>query len=80
MQTQEIRKGEYVVGTTQLGKELGISRVAAFKRIESGSCKAFLVGNQYLIPWSQVIKLRKIISPTEELRTVRKNVLASKKK
>lgn len=57
---ESVTSGRYIAGTTKLGKELGISRVAAFKRIESGSCKATLVGSQYLIPWVEVVRLKRV--------------------
>lgn len=54
---------QYLAGTTALGKELGITRVAAWKMIDSGRVSAIKMGNIFLIPTIEVRKLKKIYNP-----------------
>ncbi|MEK7227964.1 MAG: excisionase family DNA-binding protein [Patescibacteria group bacterium] len=38
------------ISTMELAKLLGVSRIAVFKKIQSGKIKAFKVGKNYVIP------------------------------
>lgn len=43
------KKPDYI-STGELAKLLGVSRIAVFKKIQSGKIKAFKIGRNYAIP------------------------------
>jgi excisionase family DNA binding protein len=43
------------VSTAELAKLLHVSRVAVFKKIQSGKIKAFKIGRNYVIPMEEVL-------------------------
>ena len=43
-------KNTQYLSTNELAKLLGVSRVAIFKKIQSGKIKGFKVGRNYVIP------------------------------
>ncbi len=50
---------EKYFSTPEVAKILGISRIAVFKRIKSGSLLAIKIGKSYLIEKAQVFELYK---------------------
>ena len=43
------------ISTTELAKLLHVSRIAVFKKIQSGKIKAFKIGRNYVIPVEEVM-------------------------
>ncbi|MEX2013094.1 MAG: excisionase family DNA-binding protein [Candidatus Levyibacteriota bacterium] len=46
---KEILKNERFFSTTELAEALGVSRIAVFKKIQSGSIRAEKIGRNYII-------------------------------
>ncbi len=52
------------ISTAELAKLLHVSRVAIFKKIQSGKIKAFKIGRNYVIPIEEVMSsIGTFISP-----------------
>ena len=47
-------KKQYL-STSELAKLLGVSRIAVFKKIQSGKIKGFKIGRNYIIPIEEVM-------------------------
>ena len=47
--TQETKSAQYL-STNEMAKLLGVSRIAIFKKIQSGKIKGFKIGRNYVIP------------------------------
>jgi excisionase family DNA binding protein len=43
------------ISTAELAKLLHVSRIAVFKKIQSGKIKAFKIGRNYVIPMEEVL-------------------------
>lgn len=43
------------ISTAELAKLLHVSRIAIFKKIQSGKIKAFKIGRNYVIPMEEVM-------------------------
>jgi len=56
------------ISTAELAKLLHVSRVAVFKKIQTGKIKAFKVGRNYVIPMEEVMSaIGTFISPEKKL-------------
>lgn len=66
------------LSTAELAKLLHVSRIAVFKKIQSGKIKAFKIGRNYVIPMEEVLSaIGTFISPekkTEIDKVVKKAV------
>lgn len=59
-------KKEYL-STSELAHLLGVSRVAVFKKIQSGKIKAFKIGRNYVVPMEEFLStIGTFISPEKK--------------
>lgn len=70
MLTYKIMKNEQkiqYISTAELAKLLHVSRIAVFKKIQSGKIKAFKIGRNYVIPIEEVMSaIGTFISPDKK--------------
>jgi len=60
-------KNKDFLSTSELATLLGVSRVAVFKKIQSGDIKAFKVGRNFIIPKDEFeIIVGKFVSPKRQ--------------
>lgn len=67
MDTMENKPETKYISTAELAKLLHVSRIAVFKKIQSGKIKAFKIGRNYVIPMEEVMSaIGTFISPKKK--------------
>ncbi len=67
-------KNKELLSTTEVAKILGISRIAVFKKIQSGDIKARKIGRNYVIENADLSSVLGIVLSPERKKEIEKSV------